>query len=488
MYIYVVTMPDTPQMTTLDAAAHRPPWRALAVLLAGNFVTILDLFIVNVALPSIQHGLRTSDADLQLVVVAYALAYGLCLMNGARLGDLFGRRRLFLSGMGVFTLASALCGMATTPGQLIASRALQGVGAGVLMPQVLASLRVLFDGEARRRAFSIMGAVQGVAATLSQLLGGSLIALNPHGLGWRLVFLINVPIGLVALLAGLRILPEQRAPVPARLDLPGALAGATGLALVLVPVMEGREHGWPWWSFAAPVLAVAVLRYFVHYEKILARSGGVPVLDMGLFANRPFVAGIGAVFCFYSSISSFFFSLTLLLQFGLQLVPFAAGVVFTPSALAFFAGSLAGPKLAARYGHRALLSGVLVFAAGLALSAVTAATQPHDLSLLVTSLVLNGAGQGLVIPLAFNTILGKVRDDHAGMASGALSTLQIIGTSTGVAVVGMLMFSVLGSSNSLSAEDSATVYGHALAIATLYNVVAALCSFVLFGRVTGSVR
>jgi MFS family permease len=211
----------------LQAEKNRP-WRALAVLLTGNFVTILDLFIVNVALPSIQSGLSASDTDLQLIVVAYALAYGLCLINGARLGDLFGRRRLFLAGMGLFTVASALCGAAVTPSQLILARALQGVGAGVLMPQVLASIRVVFEGEARRRAFGIMGAVQGVAASISQLLGGMLITLNPLDLGWRLVFLINVPIGIAALLAGRRALPEWRAPVPTRVDLRGALAGAHG--------------------------------------------------------------------------------------------------------------------------------------------------------------------------------------------------------------------------------------------------------------------
>ena len=467
-----------------STTAQRPPWRALAVLLTGNFVTILDLFIVNVALPSIQGRLSATDADLQLVVVAYAIAYGLCLMNGARLGDLFGRRRLFLIGMAVFTLASALCGLAATPGQLIAARALQGLGAGVLMPQVLASLRVLFEGEARRRAFGIMGAVQGVAASISQLLGGALIASSADGLGWRLVFLINVPIGIAALLAGWRSLPDGRVPVPARLDLHGALAGALGLALILVPVMEGREHGWPWWSIAGPLAAVAVLAWFVRHEKALARRGGVPVLDMRLLANRPFVAGIGAVFFFFSAISSFFFALTLLLQFGLKLPPFAAGAVFTPAALAFFVGSLAGPRLTARFGHRALLAGVLVFTAGLALCAVTAATRPDSLALLIAALVLNGAGQGLAIPLAFNAILGAVSDEQAGMASGALSTLQVVGTSTGVAVVGVLMFTALGDPATAAAAGSAALYGHALALATLYNIMAALGSLALFRLAT----
>ncbi|WP_333903267.1 MFS transporter [Achromobacter insolitus] len=460
------------------------PWSALAVLLTGNFVTILDLFIVNVALPSIQRDLSATDTDLQLVVVAYALAYGLCLINGARLGDLFGRRRLFLIGMSIFTLASALCGLAVTPWQLVAARALQGLGAGLLMPQVLASIRVLFEGEARRRAFGTMGAVQGLAATVSQLLGGVLIALNPLGLGWRLVFLINVPLGIAALLAGRQLLPEWRAPVPMRVDVRGALVGALGLALILVPIMEGREYGWPWWSLAGPVLALAVLRYFVHYEKALVLRAGVPVLDMRLFENRAFLSGVGAIFCFYSAISSFFFALTLLLQFGLGYAPLMAGMVFTPSALAFFGASLAGPKLAARHGRGVLLSGVLMFAAGLGLSAITAAAQPENLALLVASLVLNGAGQGLVIPLAFNAILGSVRQEEAGMASGMLSTLQVVGTSVGVAVVGGVIFTMLETLDNAPAANSALIYGRALAVAMFYNIAAAMLGFVLFRAAT----
>ncbi|MDR3516720.1 MAG: MFS transporter [Azospirillaceae bacterium] len=458
----------------------RHKWLALAVLLSGNFVTILDLFIVNVALDSIQKDLNATPSEIQLVMVGYSGAYGVLLMNGARLGDIFGRRRIFLIGMGLFTVASALCGLASVPLALIGARVLQGIGAALLMPQVFSSLRVLFEGGARRHAFGIMGAVQGVAASISQLTGGFLIKHGSSGLGWRWVFLVNLPVGLVALVVGRLLIDETKAPVPSRLDLRGALTGAAGLALFLIPAMEGRDHGWPWWSWMVPILGLPVMIDFVRYERWLSRAGGVPIIDISLFHNHRFVAGVAAVFLFYSAISSFFLSLTMLLQPGLGLSPMTAGAVFTPSALAFFAGSLAGPKLAGRIGHRALLFGVVVFGSGLLLSIIAGVVAPGNLPLLVTSLILNGAGQGLVIPLALNTILSGVRTDQAGTGSGVVSTVQIIGTAVGVAIVGVIFFSLITPTPGFSPAKRAFLYGHALALATIYNVAATALSFTGF--------
>jgi MFS family permease len=463
-----------------DRAAARRRWIALAVLLTGNFVTILDLFIVNVAIPSIQSaagGLAATDADIQLVLVGYAAAYGICLMNGARLGDLYGRRRLFLAGMALFTLASALCGAAHTPALLIAARVLQGVGAATLMPQVLASIRILFDGEHRRVAFGIMGAVQGVAASLSQLIGGALIGYASADMGWRLVFLINVPIGLVAVVAGARLLVDPPSRENTRPDLAGTLLGATGVALLLVPVMLGQDHGWPWWSWALPLAGSGVLAAFLRYERRLADRGAAPMFNPLLFRNRLFTVGVAAVFLFYSAISSFFLLLTLLLQTGLGLSAWQAGLVFTPSAIAFFAGSLAGPRLTRALGHRALLYGVALFTAGVALSAIVAAARPQAYGWMILSLVLNGAGQGLVIPLALNALLGNVETRHAGMVSGMVSTLQTIGTSFGVTVVGIIMFALIGEARPV---DAGAAYGRAMAWSSLYNVAASLASLLLF--------
>ncbi|OZI34658.1 MFS transporter [Bordetella genomosp. 10] len=485
--------------TTSQTDANRPHvqrrWLALAVLLTGNFVTILDLFIVNVAIPSLRDGLAASDAQVQLVLVGYAAAYGICLMNGARLGDLYGRRRIFLVGMAIFTLASVLCGLSFSPNLLIGSRVLQGVGAALLMPQVLASTRLLFEGDERRKAFGIMGAVQGVAASISQLAGGWLIEHAPLGEGWCMVFLINLPVGLLALWGGYTVLaklPPGHAP---RLDLVGAATSALGLGLILVPVMVGRESGWPAWSLTLPWLGVAVLAAFVRYERNLRGRKGSPMLDVTLFHNLAFSLGVLAIFLFYSAISSFFLTLTFLLQAGLHLGPLAAGIVFTPSAVAFFSGSLLGPRVAARIGPWALLLGVICFGAGLGLSALIGTYAPRQLGWLSLSVAVNGLGQGLVIPLALNALLGLVRDEQAGVAAGAVGTLQTVGTSVGVTIVGMLLFSALdhgadgGGAMRLpavlpaaeEASQTAARYGHALAHATLaYNIPATLVGLLLF--------
>ncbi|PND33166.1 MFS transporter [Achromobacter pulmonis] len=469
-------MTDTP-----TPGANR--WFALAALLSANFLIILDLFIVNVSLPSLQTRLGASFSQVHLVIVAYDAALAVLLVIGARLGDLYGRRRIFLWGMGLFTASSLICGLAPGPGILIGARVVQGAAAALLMPQVLASIRVMFDGASRARAFGAMGAVQGVAATISQLAGGFLIEQDYAGLGWRTIFLINLPIGLAAMLAARLCIRETRAPVSNRLDVAGALLAALGLFLLLVPIMLGHEHGWPWWSYAGPAAAAPVLAVFVRHELALSGRGGVPLIEMALFANRRFVAGVSAVFLFFSAISSFFLSLTMLLQFGLELSPLAAGAVFTPSAMAFFAASVSGPRLARWLGRRALLLGVLVFGAGIALSAAGAILDVANMRLIVAALVLNGAGQGIVIPLALNAVLGTVRTEDAGMGSGISSTMQLTGTTVGVAVVGVLLYAALGAAD-LSEAARAQRYGHALAWATLYNLAAVALSFVLFARLT----
>jgi len=461
-------------------------WPALAALLTGNFVTILDLFIVNVAIPDIRASLHASFAEIQLVMVGYSAAYAVFLLNGARLGDLFGRKRMFLVGMALFTLASALCGLATSPWMLIAMRVGQGLGAAILMPQVMASLRVLFDGDARRRAFGTKGAVQGVAASVSQIIGGWLIAhpLAADISGWRAVFLVNVPIGLVALLAARTFVAESRAPVAARLDVHGAVAGAVALAMLLVPIMQGRESGWPWWSWVVPLASLLVFRHFVRVEQALSAAGRVPIIEMALFRNRSFVLGVLAIFLFYTAISSYFLALTILLQFGRGLSALAAGLVFTPAAIAFFTGSLTAPRLAEHIGQRALLLGVAIFAVGLVLLA-TMARAGAATAWLVVPLVLSGFGQGMVIPLSLNTILSSVETAQAGMGAGTVTTMQAVGNAVGVTVVGVLLFSLLGHVDGADAVDAATHaahYGHAFALATLYNVGATVLALLLFWR------
>lgn len=481
-----------------QATAARTAYAPLAALLAGNFITILDVFIVNVALPEIQRDLDATDAELQLVVVAYSVAYGAMLLNGARLGDRYGRRRLFLAGMAVFGVASLLASLAPTAWSLIAARAIQGFGAALLMPQVYTSIRLLFDGEARRRAFAIMGAVQGVAGAASQLIGGLLIVADLGGLGWRLVFAVNLPVVAYALIAGRRLVTETRADGPIKLDLTGAVLGASALTAALLPIMVGREQHWPWWSVATPLVALPLFGWFAAHEAALARRGGAPIIALSLFQNRDFVRGIAATFLFFSAIGSFSLSLTVLLQVGLGWTALDAAMLFLPSTVAFFLGSLASAPLERRQGVGtrglgaqglgALGLGMAVFAAGLAIAVADGLHGGADPRWLGVSVILQGFGQGVVIPLLLNAVLGTVASAEAAMAAGAFSTLQVVGSAFGVTVVGAILFGRIDQATigEGSHSGSPAVYAEAFALASLYNLAAVCLGLALFARRRGT--
>ncbi|MGO4337280.1 MFS transporter [Labrys sp. KB_33_2] len=478
-------------MTSLPLETKKAgSWSSLAVLLVGNFVTILDLFIINVALPDIQHELHTSNAGLQLIIVAYEVPYGALLLNAARLGDLYGRRLLFLTGMAVFALSSLACALAPSSWALIAARAVQGGGAALLMPQVYTSLRLLFEGEERRRALAVMGAVQGVAGAASQVIGGYLIALDIGGLGWRLIFLVNLPIALYALIAGRWLITETRSPLPAKLDIGGAAMGASTLTLVLLPLTMGRDNGWPWWMIASIVLSIPAFACFACHEARLARRGGVPIIAMSLFGKESFNLGILATFLFFSAIGSLSLSLTILLQVGLGLSPLEAGMLFLPSTIAFFTGSLLSAPLARKWGRWAPLAGMLVFAIGLAIAIVVGLDGGEDLKALSLSLILNGLGQGIVMPLLLDMILSTVSNDEAGMVSGAFSTIQIVGAAFGVTIVGVILFDTLCRIETEAVSTLATTgaYGAAFAIATVYNFVAIVLGLALLSWLHGAKR
>lgn len=457
-------------------------WPSLMVLLSGNFLTILDLFIVNVALPDIQRRLDASSAELQLVMVSYSVTYGAMLLNGARLGDLYGRRTLFLAGMAIFAFGSLLCALAFSPWSLIAARAVQGLGAALLMPQVYTSLRLLFHGEERRRAFAVMGAVQGVAGAASQLLGGYLITLNIGDLGWRLVFLVNLPVAVYALIAGKRMIIETRALVATKLDPGGVILGTSAITLILLPLTVGREDHWPSWATLSALLSLPLFIAFVSYEARLARRGGAPIIDVALFRRKAFALGMAATFLLFSAIGSFSLSLTILLQVGLGQTALDAGLFFVPSTIAFFIGSLLSDPLAEGLGHRALLLGMAAFAAGLLAAVLSGCATGYEGLALRVSIILQGMGQGIVIPLLLNTILSLVPREDAGMASGIFSAVQIVGSAFGVTAVGAILFGELGilAQGAPSPMLAANAYRDAFAMANLYNLGAVGLGLVFF--------
>ncbi len=410
-------------------------------------MVVLDFFIVNVALPSMQSGLGASNTALEWVVAGYALTSAIFVITAGRLGDRFGRRRMFSFGLALFTVASAACGVAGSPFELVLGRLLQGVGAALLTPNVLSLIGVLYSGADRVRALSVYGSVMGLAAVGGQLIGGALIAANPAGLGWRSCFLINLPIGIAALALAPRVIPESRQSGAPGLDRRGTLLATAGLTALVLPLLEGRQHGWPAWTWLSLALAPVLVAGFVVQQRRLSRRGAAPLIDMTLFRHRSFSAGLLTQLCFWAGQASFFVVLALYLQNGRGMHPLAAGLVFTILAAAYVAASMRAPGLSARYGRVVIAFGALVLACGhaLLLAAVADIGVGGTLVLLVPGFVLVGAGMGLVLAPLASTILQSLEPERAGAASGMLTTMQNVGNAIGVAVTGVIFFGALHS-------------------------------------------
>jgi EmrB/QacA subfamily drug resistance transporter len=433
-------------------------------------MVVLDFFIVNVALPSMQAHLHASDSAIEWVIAGYALTSAVFVITAGRLGDRFGRRRVYSLGLALFTLASAGCGAAATPTQLVIARLVQGVAAALLTPNVLSIIGVLYTGSDRIRALSIYGTVMGLAAVGGQLIGGALIAANPAGLGWRSCFLINLPVGAAALLLAPRLVPESRQREAQRIDTPGTLLVTAALTAIVLPLVDGRQHGWPAWTWLSLAIAPLLIAGFVAHQRALARHGGSPLLDPTLFRHRSFSAGLLTQLCFWAGQASFFVVLALYLQSGRGLRPLPAGLVFTILAAAYVVASSLAPALAARRGRGVIAGGALTLAAGhaLLLTAVADIGTRGSLAALIPGLLLVGAGMGLVLAPLATTILQTLEPERAGAASGMLTTMQNVGNALGVAVTGVIFFGALHS-------GYATAFELALAeLATLLVAVAAL--------------
>jgi MFS family permease len=451
-------------------APGRPSWAPLAVLLTGTFMFVLDFFILNVALPSIQQGLRAGESATEWIVAGYAISTAALLVTGGRLGDRFGRRRMFTLGMAIFVITSAACALAPNPGALVAARLLQGTGAALMSPNILSLIGVIYTGPARVRAISILGMVMGLAATSGQLIGGVLIRADVAGLGWRAIFWINVPFGVAAIAVARRLVPESRDGLRARLDLTGvALVTACLIALVL-PLVEGRQAGWPAWSWAALGAAVPLAVIFAAHQRRKAARGGAPLLNPRIFASRPLRAGLLTQTAFWCQQAAGYLVLGLYLQQGRGLSPLSAGAVFTVLAAGYLATSFRAPVLTMRFGRAVIAAGALTAAAGDgALWLGTAhAGAGGSVGWLFPGLLLLGAGQGLCITSLTTTVLGHADPATAGSVAGALSTAQQVGNSVGVAVTGVLFFGALSHGYGAAFEHSVLQMG------ALLLVVAAL--------------
>lgn len=435
-----------------DPAAVR--WAPLAVVLCGTFMYVLDFFVVNVAMPSIERGLHATAADIEWVVAGYGLAIAAFLVLGGRLGDVAGRRRVFALGLAVFVACSAACALSPDPTFLIVARLAQGVGAALMAPNILSILGVVYTEERRVRAIAIYGMVMGVAAVSGQLIGGLLI---DTGLGWRSIFWVNVPIGLVALIACRSQVPESRSGEGRSLDLVGSLLLSLALVAVVLPLVTGRNEGWPAWSWACLAASPVLLAGFFAHQRWYATSGRSPLLDPKLFAVGAFRAGLGTQLAFWCQQAASYLVLALYLQQGRGLSPLSSGAVFAVLAAGYLLTSLRAPALTVRFGRSVIAVGAVVAALGNGLLWLVVAHSGTGgaLGAVLPGLFLVGAGQGLCITPLTTTVLSHADPVTAGAVSGALSTMQQVGNSIGVAVIGVLFFGAVNHGYGVAFERSA---------------------------------
>jgi MFS family permease len=424
---------------------RRSPGMLLAIVLAGQFMAVLDASVVNVAAPSIHAGLHASGAGLQLVIAGYTIAYAVLLVTGARLGDLLGHRRMFLAGLAVFTLASLGCGLASSGGVLIALRFIQGSGAAMMIPQVLSLIQRTFSGAPRARAMSAYAAVLAGGVVVGQIAGGLLISANLFGTGWRPVFLVNVPIGAVLLVAGARQLPAGGAKAGRGLDLPGLLTLALAVLALVVPLVLGQPEHWPAWGWACLASSAALFVGFAVVERRLAARGGSPLVP-GRVLRLPGVAtGIVALFAVMTTFGGLFFTLALHLQGGLGDSPLRAGLTFAPSAAAFALVSLNWQRLPARARPWLAIWGFAGMAAALlALAAVLRGGGHGGIALYLVLGVLGAAMASAFSPL-MTAVLMRVPVADAADATGVIVTFDRLGLVIGVATFGTLYLNLAGS-------------------------------------------
>ncbi|MFI2073629.1 MFS transporter [Streptomyces triculaminicus] len=414
----------------------------LAVALVGELMAVLDASLVDTALPTIQADTGATATGLQWTHAAYALALGIGLITGGRLGDLYGRKRTFLLGTDAFTTASLLCTLATGPASLIAARAVQGAGAAVMIPQILATLHVTFSGSARAKAFGLYGTVTSIGSVAGPVLGGILTQADLFGLSWRSIFLINVPLGIATVLLGHRYLAESRNRHALRPDLLGMVLSALGLLLIAYPLSAGGAHHWPWWTFTAIATGVAALVGLVFQQRAKTRRGGSPLMVLSLFSNRPFSGGLTAQLVLGLLSGLFFMCWTLFMQQGLGLSPSRAAIGFLLLTLAEIAGAWLAMAAVARHQRRAPQAGALLAALALAAFHLLAATYGTGLSTTAMALpVLTlGLGLGLIGAPLTDLTISRVGDVHAGSASGLFNTATHLGIALGVVLTGMVFF------------------------------------------------
>lgn len=451
-----------PDPATPPDPADRRRWLALAVVMTAAFMDLVDVTIVNIAIPSIERDLSATFGSIQWITAGYALAFAAGLITGGRLGDIYGRKRLFLLGITGFTLASALCGFAVSAEMLVASRLLQGAMAALMVPQVLSIIHVTFPAHERGKVFGMFGAIVGLGAVSGPLLGALLTQWNLFGLEWRPIFLINLPVGIAGVILGRKFITESKAPKALRLDVVGVVLVTVAMLMLVYPLTRGRELDWPLWGHLCMAGSVLVFAAFVAYEKAKTRKDGSPLVELSLFKMKSFAAGIAVQLTFGVSLGIFFLVWTLYMQIGLGWTPLRAGLTGLPFSLAVStAAGLSVQKLVPRFGRKVLQAGALTMAAGVLLYRWEAGRYGMDISTwqMVPPLVVMGLGMGLIVAPLTDAVLSDVPRDHSGSASGLINTVQQMGHALGLGLVSVVFFGVIDGRTGKTPAAVATAFG-----------------------------
>ena len=464
-----------------DSAGTRRHWLAYGVALMGVFMTLLDATIVNVAVVPIQRDLHTGYDAVEWVLTGYALAFALTVIPGGRLGDRFGHKRIFLFGLAGFTIASVLCSVSTSAGELIAWRVVEGAMAGFINPAILGLAEKMFPPAQRGQAYATYGATAGLASALGPLLGGLLIAWNLNGWDWRPVFAINVPLGIICFIGVALLAPEARGR-GGSLDEIGILLVSGASLLLTYPLVEGQQHGWPKWSFVMLGLSLPAFVIFALWEARRLRRGAVPLVDIRLFRNRAFAAGVSLSMFFFAGFVGFLFVMSVHLQIGLGHSALYTGLALLPYAGGAFFGAASSDPLTRKLGRSILFIGTVLVMAGL-ISVIVTLHVVGDSGVssvqLLPSMLAAGIGTGFIIAPCTGFVLATVPWQDTGSAGGVLNAALRYGQALGVAIVGVVLFGGIGGQAAASSGSLRADYTHSAETTVLYPLGAIVITFLL---------
>ncbi len=421
---------------------------ALIVVATAFVMDLLDSTILNVAIPAIQADLGASFASIQWLIAGYLLAFATFLITGGRMGDVFGYKKIFLIGVAGFTLASLLSGLAWSPEVLIFTRILQGASAAMMVPQVMSTMQIMYKPSERGAVNGLFGALGGLAASLGPVVGGLLIQANLFNLDWRPIFFINVPVGIAAFILAVRYLPEGRSPHPLRLDILGTVLVVATLSLLIYPLIQGREHDWPAWTFVMLAAAVPLFLLFIWSQRRKDRKDGSALVQPSLFKVKSFAPGLGINLLFQVAMAGFFLTFGLFTQIGLGFSPIHAALTGLPISVGItFTMVVFGRSIIPRLGRRSITYGAAVMALGLTIltSTIFAVGVEVNSWQLVPGLIIAGVGMGFLFGALYAAVLNGVDTKHAGSASGTLNAVQQVGGAVGIAVIGVVFFGQLTS-------------------------------------------